>query len=350
MDGGGGGDLRLHSREEAVREIESVWKLLITTRPDNPIQVAAEYLEWKDYAANASWNRGKPLTKEETGCLKILKRMLGENLNHPVEMVFGRYEDTDLSRNLKNKKLSLIESGQCRGPNHKGHIAAVSQLNFSADVCVSISEVRKIPFAGVTSTPLIALLVHEIVHLHGYSEPEAVLVHEFFLRQMKTIISFRSDVQKKEIAQKAERTARLYKLTAPLSGLVDAAYIGNLSVMASKYQALMETIPRPYGLETLSSNDPDSFEKIYRTLSGISETYQQVADELTRDLAKIGMPKLSATNKAKLSEAGVAGVRVLKLINIYLFGSESPLELAAHELDTEEFPLTEKEVTDLFNR
>ncbi len=345
VDGGGGGDLRLHSREEAIKEIQNAWSLLVTTRPDNPIQVAAGFLNWRIYAARATWNRGEPLTDQESQIRDMLIEMLGSGGNRPAEQAFGRYVDTKLSKNLKDKKLKLIEAGLCKGPSHSGHIASVSKLDFTGEVCVSIREVQKMPYSGVTSTPLIALLIHEIAHLHGHDETRSALIQDFFLRNMPAIMGYRDEQKKSKISAQADFKIRgireflyIYKL--------DANYVRGLQRLASEMRAIQDSLPEPYSVGSLPEHSPEKFEKLYREIGQIGAGYNSLAESVNARLKrnKNRPPPKDAATLARVRELALRSVQFLDSLNLYLFGSKDPMERAGHELDTENFPLSEEEI------
>ncbi|MGE4132725.1 MAG: hypothetical protein AB7F86_13865, partial [Bdellovibrionales bacterium] len=345
VDGGGGGELRLHNREEALKEIESAWKLLTETRPDNPLQVGAEYLEWKVYAARATWYRGKPLTKEESGVLQILVKMYHDNGGwRPAERGFGKYSNTPLTENLRGKKINFLEEGLCKGPSHSERIASVSKLDLTGELCVSLPAVQKMPYAGVTSTPLIALLIHEIAHLYGYGEEDAQLIQDFYLRNMKTIMGFRVEERKRKIAASVDRNVQKVRSVLRHDDIGDIhldAYQG----LANDFASIRESIPAPYTLESLPKNDPDQYEKIYRASDDLAEGFAAMAKDLARERRKKKRDvPLTRAISARLLELALGAVELHKQVNLYLFADENPMEMAANELDVETRPLTEREV------
>lgn len=74
---------------------------------------------------------------------------------------------------LKHNRLVRIESGNCKSPTPGRHTdASVSAHSLSAEICFSIGNLRRIP-PTVLLREILALAIHEAVHMGGGNEAEA---------------------------------------------------------------------------------------------------------------------------------------------------------------------------------
>ncbi len=91
----------------------------------------------------------------------------------------------------KFKKGNIVwkSKGPCAAEGHRHSDASVSSHRIGADVCLSIENLRKIPKESLFKE-MIGLLIHEIAHLEGFKETEALKLHKYINHQLTKYKTF----------------------------------------------------------------------------------------------------------------------------------------------------------------
>lgn len=108
---------------------------------------------------------------------------------------FGFPKITRMNKILAQSKVIIRNEGPCPAADKANAAASVSAYKIGADLCFSVSELRKTPAAAL-KMQVAALLAHELAHLLGYEESVAEQV------QYGVMFSF---VQKNAYGQKELR-------------------------------------------------------------------------------------------------------------------------------------------------
>ncbi len=171
VDGGGGGDFIFINRDEVEGMIHQVWSLYLDQSAANPLNVAYRLLEAKPDA-----------TEEEVKVARILRKIMSV----PNEIFFPFF-GTPVHQYLGSKKLRMPDQELCAGPQEKHFLASVSSLNRDGQICVSVFGLMRLP-SGAVRTDILALIAHELAHLNGYGEEDALILQKFFLKESKLIL------------------------------------------------------------------------------------------------------------------------------------------------------------------
>lgn len=159
----GGGSAQYSTRDQVRTELDRALKL--ATDPDQQKNVFAQF--WID------WGR-----KNKNTFIKVPRRLFpslidpgaGANLRSPEHA--DKFKSPPLEALLKNR-FDRKENGDCittSAGEHKD--ASVSALNTTADVCMSIGNLTRIPPASLLRE-ILGLVLHEAIHMGGGDEAEA---------------------------------------------------------------------------------------------------------------------------------------------------------------------------------
>lgn len=90
-----------------------------------------------------------------------------------------RFDILSMKQTFLNE-LEIKEDGPCYDFAGNPKPASVTEFNLLATVCISASEIAKLPKASLREN-VTALLAHEVSHLLGYDEPEAEELQDYML-------------------------------------------------------------------------------------------------------------------------------------------------------------------------
>jgi hypothetical protein len=280
---GGGGDFVFQSREDVVKTIDKVWELLTSEGDDNPMKTALNELSLR---SNNFSNAEKDLLTPEEQHAKV---MLWKMLDGPKKFEFG-YLTTALSvEYLKNTKIVLMDKGYCNGPGDRKHPAAVTHLDRTGKICISVFSLMRQPSAGLLYD-LIALLTHEIAHLNGYEENDARELQKFMIASMKTVMHLDNKFTKLIMQQRLQEITSRWLMSMD-SDAIDGLFLDSMEYLISEARSVnqqMDTLMRgelsevgPAKLKEfnqLANAAVDSAEELH--LSLVEKSFHQTSDLL----------------------------------------------------------------------
>lgn len=170
----GAGNSVTSTAEEVEAAIKEVWELSISED--------SKFL-------NALFNSTKSLSASELGINKeafsrakiVLETVFLESLTEAELKEADEYNKPRrkprAQRVLAQSKLELLKNGPCAAAkNHNGD-ASVSAFATGARICYSVQNLMRYPKSSLR-LEVIALLVHELAHINGFQEDDAILAQK----------------------------------------------------------------------------------------------------------------------------------------------------------------------------
>lgn len=191
---GGGGDFIFATREEVIKTVEGAWEILTRLGPDNPFVIAFNYVAVDSYMKEPfeiGHDPNSPEGQQETAVRQIVTKILRPPSEKPNVYTSAakdpKFVDLPNIKILRTKKISFKEKGPCRAPGHKATAASVSKLNFDGELCVSIEYLQKSASTSM-KYDVVTLLAHEIAHMHGYGEDDAMNLQLYFKKNIVRLL------------------------------------------------------------------------------------------------------------------------------------------------------------------
>ncbi len=200
---GGGGNVRAATTEE-VKEAIAIAMKLATIEDARANYLKRFMIEWDDVgqldtkiifpklirpqsaAPDSVENRRRQFERREFRARSSTMMNQRKKLyNHPENFA------SEVLSALAAKTPVFMMDGPCPSPDGKHADASVSSLSKNADLCFSVSRLKRLPITGLFEE-IAGLLVHEIAHLAGAQERDAVLWQEelkFFLKSYRAVRS-----------------------------------------------------------------------------------------------------------------------------------------------------------------
>jgi hypothetical protein len=124
-------------------------------------------------------------------CLNLVDFCKPEEYSRKV--MAGEPTMTNVMDYLKLSKVMLKTNGPCPASDKANAAASVSEFRVGADLCFSISELKKVAPSALRAE-VASLLAHELSHLQGYGEEIAVQVQEAVSTNFRAITRTNGDM------------------------------------------------------------------------------------------------------------------------------------------------------------
>lgn len=196
------------------------------------------------------------------------------------------YSESPVLSAIAKKKIKLIDEGDCPKPDHEPIAdASVSQHNLNGELCFSVGNLTKHSPADLTRQVL-ALLLHEAVHLGTGDEKQAQLYQNhfdvFFRSQFPSAgESYLLQVAQPLRAALAFDALRSKKMTGPESAFMYAGF-GEVSGALKHIEGILD----PLKLQVrLAIKNPHTITKF---VEGLRELLKTMDDELSLNFVPDG--------------------------------------------------------------
>lgn len=191
----GGADPESSTPEEVKAAIESAFHQLKTNsfsshsggtvfqamaQTEYGLRFALSIPEWKSSHRSSVWELSGAAYADRIRSDK-LAMAFAEQLTDEgriLEEINRRFFNTAQLRDLLSQSELSFDINECASDlDHK--IAAVSKHAPGARICFNLEQMMKFPYSSLEQQAK-AYLVHEVMHILGYREPEAVKIHKLF--------------------------------------------------------------------------------------------------------------------------------------------------------------------------
>lgn len=313
---GGGGQFAKPSREEALKEVNTAWELLSSSKPDNPIVVVYLYL--------MEQQEKKKLNPEGREILIMIEKILGavpgQNLladstpnMQKLETIKLDLPELELTKYLRPKKLSFREDGLCTGPAHEPAMASVTKLSRDGEMCVSIFGIRQQPAATLKSD-ILGLLVHEIAHLNGYDETAAKALQKYFINSAGLALRMKGRYHLERymnlmLQQLIERIG-LIMMRPPDEALADD--------LIKSVQTFGFLLPVPYWGDDVRIDKPERYTEVSNLFVNFGQSYV----EHLRGYNSPPRPKTDGVTLAMRSQFVRDALAIISAVRDYLLSEE----------------------------
>lgn len=301
---GGGGDPIFATRDSVVSTVNEVWALLTAFKATNPLFLAFQKAE--SIADNDNPVIARATDEEvkiEKRALEMLNKILGkpnggtflsagtaERTTLDESPVFGIKKQFDVVQ-LASKKIEFLEKGFCRPTgDHKGTWASVSKLQLDGEVCISVEALQRSASASLRHD-VVALLSHEIAHLYGYQEDDAVFLQKYLLDNIKYVmrIDGRTTTFKiwEAVNEPFASLRRWHKLVR--YDQIDMAYIFDITRYHGRYSTLITTLPEAGG-DDLTLKRPELEKEAMNIFRNVRDALENLEKGFRQDNPE-GRPK-----------------------------------------------------------